>query len=581
MQNWAKIRNYKCFGEEPQGFDDLKRFNIIIGRNNSGKSSLLDLVAFLTKPYVLPALRNGAPPEVLRMGLVDNTDYERSFPSDRSRTDIGSYDRYGMKYLNKVMTWRINANGHNELISIADAPPIEGIFKSVIVSEKRHPLLGKQFKRLSAERDIRPEESESALQLLATGFGATNLIQRYINDTARPSDLIETELLAALNVIFEPDAIFTRILVQRLAKNNSDNWEVFLDEHDKGRIALSDSGSGLKTVLLVLLLLLVVPHLEGKPLSSYVFAFEELENNTHPALQRRLLLFLHRLAVASDLTFFLTTHSTVAIDFFSRNADSQILYVTHDRRESKVQNVQAYEQNRKILDDLDLRASDMLQSNGVVWVEGPSDRLYFRRWVDLWSEGKLIEGVHYQCLFYGGKLLKHISCEEPNCDTGRVQILTVNRNAMVLMDSDIRIDGKLLTETKRRVIEELARIDGLAWVTAAKEVENYIPESVLSCVLGVKIESVKLTDTVWDAANAVEDGLGDKRKRDKVGLAEEVVPLLDRTDLESQFDWSEMMPRVCAEIARWNGVSFDGASVKTKTVRVSDESPNALWVTQD
>jgi AAA15 family ATPase/GTPase len=161
-------------------------------------------------------------------------------------------------------------------------------------------------------------------------------------------------------VIFEPDAIFTRILVQRLAKDNSDNWEVFLDEQDKGRIALSDSGSGLKTVLLVLLLLLVVPHLEGKPLSSYVFAFEELENNTHPALQRRLLLFLHRLAVASDLTFFLTTHSTVAIDVFSRDADSQILYVTHDRRESKVQNVQAYEQNRKILDDLDLRASVVL-----------------------------------------------------------------------------------------------------------------------------------------------------------------------------------------------------------------------------
>jgi hypothetical protein len=30
-------------------------------------------------------------------------------------------------------------------------------------------------------------------------------------------------------------------------------------------------------------------------------------------------------------------------------------------------------ENRGILDDLDVRASDLLQSNGVVWLEGPSE----------------------------------------------------------------------------------------------------------------------------------------------------------------------------------------------------------------
>ena len=38
-----KIKNYKCF-IEPEGFDEIKRMNIIIGRNNSGKSSLLDVI---------------------------------------------------------------------------------------------------------------------------------------------------------------------------------------------------------------------------------------------------------------------------------------------------------------------------------------------------------------------------------------------------------------------------------------------------------------------------------------------------------------------------------------------------------
>ena len=34
-----KAKNYKCFGEEPQGFDYLYPINLIIGKNNSGKSN--------------------------------------------------------------------------------------------------------------------------------------------------------------------------------------------------------------------------------------------------------------------------------------------------------------------------------------------------------------------------------------------------------------------------------------------------------------------------------------------------------------------------------------------------------------
>jgi recombinational DNA repair ATPase RecF len=40
----VKITNYKCFTGEAQGFEGLAKVNLIIGRNNSGKSSLLDLL---------------------------------------------------------------------------------------------------------------------------------------------------------------------------------------------------------------------------------------------------------------------------------------------------------------------------------------------------------------------------------------------------------------------------------------------------------------------------------------------------------------------------------------------------------
>ena len=41
-----KAENLKCF-REAQGFDTIKPFNVIIGRNNSGKSTLIDMIEYV------------------------------------------------------------------------------------------------------------------------------------------------------------------------------------------------------------------------------------------------------------------------------------------------------------------------------------------------------------------------------------------------------------------------------------------------------------------------------------------------------------------------------------------------------
>jgi len=38
-----KVKNYMCFGDAPQGFECIKPINILIGRNNSGKSALVTI----------------------------------------------------------------------------------------------------------------------------------------------------------------------------------------------------------------------------------------------------------------------------------------------------------------------------------------------------------------------------------------------------------------------------------------------------------------------------------------------------------------------------------------------------------
>ena len=66
---------------------------------------------------------------------------------------------------------------------------------------------------------------------------------------------------------------------------------------------------------------------------------------------------------------------------------------------------------RDILRDLRYQASDLLQTNGIIWVEGPSNRIYINRWLEL-SGSKFTEGVDYSIMFYGGACLASLSAAD-------------------------------------------------------------------------------------------------------------------------------------------------------------------------
>ncbi len=128
------------------------------------------------------------------------------------------------------------------------------------------------------------------------------------------------------------------------ASDGGNRWEMYLGEPGKGLVPLSRSGSGLKTVLLVLLNLLVVPELgdDERDKSRFVFAFEELENNLHPALLRRLFQYLEQYALEEQATIFLTTHSSTAPDFFGTSKNAQIIRVSHDGESAHAEPIRAH-----------------------------------------------------------------------------------------------------------------------------------------------------------------------------------------------------------------------------------------------
>jgi putative ATP-dependent endonuclease of OLD family len=536
----VKVSGYKCF-ERAEGFDYIRPFNLIIGRNNAGKSALLDLLAHAVKPSRTEPLQIET-----KTAQVFITDAIHE--SDRQR--LSERFPYFGQITGHRITWCGQADGRQLFVSV-DAPlgslgSPEGLFETML-NNKANPFQGFVFKRLAAERDIQPEAAgEPNIQQNQNGIGATRTIHHFRSNVKRDNTVIENRLLNDLNTIFASDAHFTKIDT----RESGGAWEIYLDEAEKGRIPLSRSGSALKTVILVLIYLHLIPRIENVAPSKYLYGFEELENNLHPSLQRRLLHFLREHAIESGCRFFLTTHSPVEIDYFARDEKAQVLHVTHDGKNATVTTLSSYSQGRRLLDDLDLRASDILQSNGIIWVEGPSDRIYLNKWIELWASGKYREGAHYQVLFYGGKLLKHLDAQDPDVVAETIHILTTNRNAAIIIDSDkLTAEGEI-NSTKQRVKDEITSSNGFAWVTAGREIENYIPSSLLRSI-------VKLTDELGTFGDITQAVIGDKkiprRFADKVTLAQEITPHLTREHIAGTDDLARQLTVLIETIKRWNG----------------------------
>ena len=579
----VKVAYYKAFGPEPQGFDSILPVNVIVGRNNSGKSTLVDLVLWMAAAGKVgggPKLAEGGRGRGPEVWLTQP--FPTLFPLQvpgRSVEEIHNVTAANWKqrqhptswpnikefWDDVVVRWKHGDAESAEVVS--DHPPellqnsdLTGTAKQFLRTASRtqrdfsddFPLKRAHVYRLKAERSIAPESlNTGSMDVGEHGDGATSLLSRFILDFGLDRDVVERRLLRDLNQVFEPDASFSAIHVQRLP---DDRHEVFLVEESKGAVALSASGSGLQTVILVLVALNVMPAVprHSNDLSDWLFAFEELENNLHPALQRRLFWLIRERAVEHGAAVFLTTHSPVVVDLFAEDEHAQIVHVTHDGEDATVTPVLTYASRCGILDDLDVRASDLLQSNGIVWVEGPTDRMYFNRWVQLWTDGDLREGKDYQCVIYGGRLLSHLSVEDPDVELHReaIEVLRVNRNAVFLIDSDKKRLRAPINDTKKRIVEEIKGGGGVAWVTKGREVEHYVPRQTWEAVYGSDVPELKSYDDVHAYIDKAE---GKSRKSfDKIRLAEQVVPKLTRELIAGHLDLAERLDETCAAIRSWN-----------------------------
>lgn len=314
---------------------------------------------------------------------------------------------------------------------------------------------------------------------------------------------------------------------------------------DGKTLPLSSLGTGIHEVIILATAATV--------LDKTLLCVEEPELHLHPLLQKKLIQYLSE---NTSNQYLFTTHSAHLLDTIG----AEVFFVRkNDDRETIVDAVTTTEERSNICHELGYRASDILQSNSIIWVEGPSDRTYLNFWLKH-KEKTLIEGIHYSIMFYGGRLFSHLSAahDEYLDETTNefIALRKLNRWSSIMFDSDKASPQARLSETKKRLKDEFNSGPGFAWITKGREIENYIdPEIIEMCVKSIHPHAVSLNGkSTWDnTLKYTQKGTKNpEATADKVKIAKHYIAT-NKPDY-SKLDLNEKIEKLIAFIKAANGI---------------------------
>jgi putative ATP-dependent endonuclease of OLD family len=565
------FKGYKQF-RDWQAFGPLNKVNLVIGKNNVGKTKLCEVaLAFYQPDYsynagsdfpIIPCLGTGKG----LLSTVLGRHFKPSSPSIKTFSDLlGDCVPVSLSYgLGDSAYMDLLRTRFGELYSsLVSFPPYRGAFTDFSgllydafkEDRKKHPSI---ISYIHSDREVL--SSPNSAMIFPDGGpvfkddDATRLAYYFLNYAGGDETVILEKVREALNRVMGEEGQYSSISVKQVTNDKNDlRYETFVeDAKTKKRFALSECGNGLQTIFLVLLSLYA-----NKPndtMLSRLFIFEELENNLHPYAERRLYqLILEYSKEVPGRRFIITTHSNAAIDVFSGSHDCSLFSVEKDEKNPEFSTIRPLSTNDDVseaITNLGVKASDLLQANGLLWVEGPSDRLYLNKWIHL-LDPTLLENIHYQYSYYGGRLLAHYTADEEN---SLIRILSINRHSALFMDSDKSKDGDEINQTKKRILQEMGDGDHPAFVTAGREIENYIPLAVIrSLAQDEKLSFSSYDDIAPIAKKIMNDGSADSNHFDKIGFAKKACDKITAENLDV-LHLKQTIERVVDTIRKWNGI---------------------------
>ncbi len=350
MINYLSAKNHKAL--QKAYFNNLGKINIICGKNNSGKTTLLEALCEPDKFGIGKAIKAN---EEWILDLFKPLANGFRNPAPRVSND------WFKQYIQKL--------ANNDIIWFSDQK--ETIISEIKKSKKEHPVLGSHaqnlfnfevlienlYKKATAYYNpilIPPKrhlEFKSNIdmnqQITPTGDGVINKLFFLKNQD------IESKEYAIFRNIYDT---FYKITNSKfnVVPNKENRIELFY-QTERNWIPAEACGLGLSDILIIVTVLNVF--------DSNVFFVEEPENHLHADFQKKLLSYLTSI---KSKQFFLTTHSST---FLNTDIIDKIFYCSNDG-EIKISDQTS---KSEIINSLGYSVAENLVADLIILLEGPSD----------------------------------------------------------------------------------------------------------------------------------------------------------------------------------------------------------------
>ena len=470
------LRNILSFGPHEQQFLGLKKFNLLIGKNGTGKSNALRILGGL-KVEIEPDVQ--VPIRIQTFGanhqsLAHPFKLEKSFFNDRNNNRIGQ-DTY--LHLTYETGYAIHNKVCDNVITFKNGFLVRGKIQDI---DKYTATIKPEWDNVSfinsLDRDVDdPTFDHHNPAQLMLNFGLRYIFDREYT-VLHSGELLEAELQ-------QQDGS----LVNGGSGYGFTEWKWPSGVFRVAKVLQQLLCSGLKCLFLI-----EEPelHLEPRAIRRFIDllwwlscrevicdeAFCRVQKSWDAYHVKTSARYKKPVIQALDCKpyiqqIFIASHSPVLINEFLSMEEAAIFeidscWMDHnvgvnrldfngaERKEfmtarqlspqTTVRNISGIAHS--VLDALGASGADLLQCNGVVWVEGPSDVVYLEKWLDMYaSENEFPawrRGRNFEFQIYGGSILDSLCLIKDGSSSSEiennklVEMFSFSRNAFIIIDSD-------------------------------------------------------------------------------------------------------------------------------------------------
>lgn len=254
-----------------------------------------------------------------------------------------------------------------------------------------------------------------------------------------------------------------------------------IDDDEK---AIYDLGDGLQTILVITFVMF-----KNKD-SKSILIIEEPELYLHPSYQRKLVEVM-MFKEFNKIQYFVTTHSNHFLDLTIDYPDDISIHHFEKHANKFIITPKSDLNTKYLLKSLGVKPSSMYLSNCIILVEGISDLIYLKKYLEVFMNQENIHRYnfeqHYSFLEYSGSNIEHwsfLSGEiNPDCLNPNVFVIADNDNELseeefkYIAENDF--DNLFFDENSKK--ERLIKLCSLenSYVLRARETENIIKGSIL------------------------------------------------------------------------------------------------------